>query len=91
MPAVMPCSPWSGLPGKMISTRPISPLRPVPDSGPEKPVTSNKIAGMNGGRGAGTASIRRNGKAHTITKKPVLGPDGIGGVARSAADRAWIA
>ena len=48
----------------------------VPDSGPERPVTSNKIAGMNGGRGAGAASIRRNGKAHTTTIKPVLDPDG---------------
>ena len=48
----------------------------VPDSGPEKPVTSNKIAGMNGGRGAGAASIRRNGKAHTNSMRPVLDPDG---------------
>jgi hypothetical protein len=44
----------------------------VPDSGPERPVTS--IDGMNGGRGA--ASIRRKGKAHTITIKPVLDPEG---------------
>jgi ERF superfamily len=28
----------------------------VPDSGSEKPVTSSKIAGMNGGRGGGAAS-----------------------------------
>ena len=48
----------------------------VPDSGPERPVISNKIAGMNGGRGAGAASIRRKGKAHTVTIKPVLDPDG---------------
>ena len=48
----------------------------VPDSGPERPVTSNKIAGMNGGRGAGAASSRRNGKAPTTTIKPVLDPDG---------------
>ncbi|MGO9681123.1 MAG: ERF family protein [Beijerinckiaceae bacterium] len=49
----------------------------VPDSGPEKPVTSsNKIAGMNGGHGAGTASIRRKGRANTITTKPLLEPDG---------------
>jgi hypothetical protein len=47
-----------------------------PNSGPERPATSNKIAGMNGGRGAGAASSQRNGKAHTITIKPVLGPDG---------------
>jgi hypothetical protein len=48
----------------------------VPDSGPERPVSSNKIAGMNGGRGAGPAPIRRNGKAHTTTMKPVLDPKG---------------
>ena len=48
----------------------------VPDSGPERPVTSNKTAGMNGGRGAGAASIQRKGKAHTSTIKPVLDPDG---------------
>jgi hypothetical protein len=59
----------------------------VPDSGPERPVTSNKIAGMNGGRGAGAASIRRNGKAHTTTIKPCARPGRIGGVARSASDR----
>ena len=48
----------------------------VPDSGPERPLTSNKIAGMNGGRGGGASSIRRNGKADTATIKPVLDPDG---------------
>jgi hypothetical protein len=48
----------------------------VPDSGPEQPVTSNKIAGMNGGRGAGTASIRRDRRAQTVTIRPVLDPDG---------------
>ena len=49
----------------------------LPDSGPEKPVTSNKIAGMNGGREAGAAaSIPRNEKAGTTTIKPVLDPDG---------------
>ena len=48
----------------------------VPDSGPERPVTSNKIAGMNGGRGAGAVSIRQKGKARTIAVKPVLDPDG---------------
>ena len=31
----------------------------VPDSGPERPVSSNRIARMNGGRGAGAASNRR--------------------------------
>jgi hypothetical protein len=46
----------------------------VPDAESEKPVTSSKIAGMNGGRGG--ASIRRNGKADTVTIKPVLDPDG---------------
>ena len=45
----------------------------VPDSRPERPVISNKIAGMNGGRGA---SIRRKAKAHTVTIKPALDPDG---------------
>ena len=49
----------------------------VPDSGPEKLVASNKIAVMNGGRGAGTAaSIRRNERVGTTTIKPVLDPDG---------------
>ena len=48
----------------------------VPDSGPERPVTSNKIAAMNGGREAGAASIRQKGKARTIAVKPVLDPDG---------------
>ena len=47
----------------------------IPDSGPEKQVTSSKIAGMNGGRG-GAASIRRNGKADAVTIKPVLDPEG---------------
>jgi hypothetical protein len=44
----------------------------VPDLGPERPVSSNKIAGMNGGRGPGAASIRRNGNAHPIAMNPVL-------------------
>jgi hypothetical protein len=48
----------------------------VSDSGSEKPITSNKNAGVNGGRGAGAsaASIRRNGKTHPI--KTVLDPAG---------------
>ena len=48
----------------------------VPDSGPERPDTSNKIAGMNGGLGAtaGAGPIRRSGKARPI--KPMLDPDG---------------
>ena len=48
----------------------------VTDPGPERLATSNKIAGMNGGRSAGTASIRRNAKARTVTIKPVLDPNG---------------
>ena len=38
----------------------------MPDSGPERPLTSGKIAGMNGGRGGSTPS-RRNRKASTTT------------------------
>jgi hypothetical protein len=45
----------------------------VPDSGSEKPVTSN-TSRLNGGRGA--ASIRRKGKAYESTIKPVLDPEG---------------
>ena len=41
----------------------------VPESGPERPVTANKIA-RNGG------STRQNGKAQTTTLKPLLDPDG---------------
>jgi hypothetical protein len=52
----------------------------VPDSGPEWPVTSDKIAGMDGGRGAGPASIRRNGRTHTTTVNPVLDPDRSAGL-----------
>jgi hypothetical protein len=48
----------------------------APDPRPERPVTSNKIAGVNRGRGAGAASTRRNGKARTTTVRPVLDPDG---------------
>ncbi len=48
----------------------------VPDSGPERPViTSNKIAAMNGVRGAGATSIRRNRRAPANIIKPVLDPD----------------
>ena len=47
----------------------------VPVSEPEKPVPSNKVAGMNGGWGAGATPNRRNGKAHAIHPKPVLAPD----------------
>ncbi len=48
----------------------------VPSSGPERRVTSTKVAGLNGGRKAGPASTRRNGKAHPLTMKPMLDPDG---------------
>ena len=48
----------------------------IPESGPERAVSSSTIAGMNGGRGAGAASSRRNEKAGTRTIKPVLDPDG---------------
>ncbi len=47
----------------------------VPDSGRERPVTSNKIARMNGGRGAATSSIGRKGKGQTIANKTMLDPD----------------
>jgi len=43
----------------------------VPDSGPAKRVASN-ISGLNGGRGAGAGSIRRNGKYKATAIKPVL-------------------
>ena len=52
----------------------------VPDLGADRPVTSNKIADMNGGRGAGPASIRRNGRTHTTTVKRVLDPDRSAGL-----------
>src|SRR5208283_3608842 len=49
----------------------------VPDSGPTKrPGISYNIAGMNGGRGTGAASIRRNRNAHTTTKESMLDSDG---------------
>jgi hypothetical protein len=43
----------------------------VPDSGPERPTTSNKAAGLNGGRGAavGRVPIRRNGRDRRISIK----------------------
>ena len=50
----------------------------VPDSGPDRPITSNKIAGMNGRRGAGATSIRPKEKAHMAAIKPLLDPDGSG-------------
>jgi hypothetical protein len=49
----------------------------VPDPGPTKrPGISYNIAGMNGGRGTGAASIRRNRNAHTTTKESMLDSDG---------------
>jgi hypothetical protein len=49
---------------------------PVLNSAPERPIAATKIAGMNGGRGAGAAApIRRKGKTHTTITKPVLDPD----------------
>ncbi|MGO9770502.1 MAG: ERF family protein [Roseiarcus sp.] len=48
----------------------------VPDSGPERPViTSNKMAAMNGGPGAGATSIRQNRRAPANIIEPVLDPD----------------
>ena len=48
----------------------------VLNSGPERPVASDKMPGMNGGRGGEATSIRRNGKAAATTLKPFLDPDG---------------
>jgi len=49
----------------------------VPDSGPDRPITSNRIAGHHGGRGAGgSAANRQSGKAHITAIKPVLDPQG---------------
>jgi ERF superfamily len=44
----------------------------VPNSGPERPISSDKDAGMNGVRGPGAESTRRKGKANTTTMKPGL-------------------
>jgi hypothetical protein len=51
---------------------------PAQNSEPERPVTSNKIAGMNGGRSAGVGSgpVRRNGGAAATPSKPVLDANG---------------
>ena len=59
----------------------------VPDSGPERPVTSNRIAGLNGGRGAGATSVPAKGKSPYGHNKTFARPGRIGGVARSASDR----
>ena len=59
----------------------------TPDIGSERSVTSNKAAGMNGGRDAGTASIRPNGRAPTTTIKPVLDPDGSAALRDQLLDR----
>jgi len=48
----------------------------VADSGPTRSTISSKIAGLNGGRGGGTTSSRRNGKASATTIKPVLDQEG---------------
>ena len=52
----------------------IAPTRP--DLGPERPIPSSKIAGLNGGGGGGTTSNRRNGKVSATTIKPVLDQEG---------------
>jgi hypothetical protein len=64
-----------GIAGEDDLDAPDLPAPAVPVSSPERPVSSNKTAGMNGGRGAGPVPIRRNGKAHTVAMKPVLDPD----------------
>jgi hypothetical protein len=64
-----------GIAGEDDLDAPDLPAPAVPVSSPERPVASNKTAGMNGGRGAGPVQIRRNGKAHTVAMKPVLDPD----------------
>ena len=48
----------------------------VADTGPTRSTISSKIAGLNGGRGGGTTSSRRNGKASATTIKPVLDQEG---------------
>ena len=65
-----------GIAGEDDLDAPDLPAPTVPDSRPERPVTSNKIAGMNGGRGAEAAPIRRKGKANTIITKRALDTDG---------------
>jgi ERF superfamily len=49
----------------------------VPNSGPERPVTSNKVAGMNGGRAAavGQFPTQRNGRAPRISTKSLDPPE----------------
>ena len=58
----------------------------VPDR-PERPVTSSKIAGMNGGRGAAAAVGPAKWKGAYDYHKTCSRPGRIGGAARSAADR----
>ena len=75
MPDAMPYSRWSGLPGKMISTRPISPLRRCQMQDLRSRLSSNDR--RNEWRAESSSEpIRRNGKAHTTTIKPVLDRDG---------------
>ena len=65
-----------GIAGEDDLDAPDLPAPTVPDSGPEKPVTSNNITGMNGGRGTGGTPARRRGKPNTLILKPVLDPGG---------------
>jgi hypothetical protein len=48
----------------------------VPDSGPERPTISSKIAGLNGSRRAAETSSPRNRKAAATNINPVLDPQG---------------
>ena len=59
----------------------------VPDPGPERPATSNKIAGMNGGRSAKNGVDPAKWKGPHGYHKTCSRPERIGGVARSAPDR----
>ena len=59
----------------------------VPDSGPERPVTSNKIAGMNGGPRSRSSVDPAKWKGSYDYHKTYARPGRIGGVARSASDR----
>ena len=60
----------------MTSMRPISLLRRSQDSGSEKPFTSNKIAGMNGGRGGRGIVCPTKWKGRYGYHKTLLDPDG---------------
>ena len=86
MPDAMRCSRWSGLPGKMISTRPTSPLRPC-QMQDLRSRFRRTIAGMNGGREHRAEPSRRNGKCNYDYRQTYARPRRIGSVARSASDR----